>query len=251
MTGWTWAAASQCGTGHADVGDGRQDAFRVVAASSGFLVTITCDGAGSASHGRYGAAIACRILSLRAKSWVTSTGAIPSPSDIAVWIAETRLAIDTAAKNVGCIVGDFATTVVLAISDGISTITAHIGDGAVVVRHAGCTAWQYLSWPESGEYAATTYFLTDARPRLRICVVEGIAIDRLALLTDGLERLALDFSSRTAHARFFEAMFAPLASSATRGRDARISDQLARFLNSDVVNARTDDDKTLILAALQ
>ena len=251
MGSWVWAAASLCGTGHSDLGDHRQDAFRVLAVDTQVLIAVACDGAGSASHGRYGAAIACRTLSLRAQSFVASQDAAPGPADIQGWTEEARLAIATAAANIGCATSDFATTLVMVVSDGTTTITAHVGDGAVIGRDVARGEWDYLSWPESGEYAATTYFLTDAALRLRIGVTEGIAVDRLALFTDGLERLALDFQNHAAHSPFFDAMFRPLANSAGEGRDGKVSSQLAAFLDSDGVNARTDDDKTLILAAIR
>jgi hypothetical protein len=168
-----------------------------------------------------------------------------------MWVAEARLAILVHADRRGCVMGEFASTLALAISDGTSTITAHVGDGAIVGRRTGSDSFTDLSWPESGQYASTTFFLTDEVPRLRIGSTSGIAIDRLAILTDGLERLSLNFADRVVHPPFFRSMFAPFASSASCGRDRKLSEQLATFLSSDQINARTDDDKTLVLAALR
>jgi hypothetical protein len=47
---------------------------------------------------------------------------------------------------------------------------------------------------------------------------------------------------------FFDGMIRPIASTQAEGCDQRLSQQLSSYLNSDAVNARTDDDKTLILA---
>ena len=69
----------------------------------------------------------------------------------------------------------------------------------------------------------------------------------MALLTDGLQGLALRFASREAHGPFFEPMFARLRREARRGLDG-LHGELARFLDSPAVNQRTDDDKTLVLA---
>ena len=246
---WTWAAASCRGTAHAQAGEGRQDAYRVVPAEPCFLVAIACDGAGSTTHGGAGAAIAARVLSSRAKAWIATTGTIPTPEAVALWVTEARALIATAAARRNLVAGDFATTIVMAISDGASTLTAQIGDGAIVARCAGTDELVALSWPESGDYAATTFFLTDGVPRLRIGLLDALLIDRLGLLTDGLERLALDFVGSTPHRLFFDAMFAAVASGQGAGRDALLSPQLSAFLDSDRVIARTDDDKTLILAA--
>jgi hypothetical protein len=62
-----------------------------------------------------------------------------------------------------------------------------------------------------------------------------------------LQRLALHYEGRTAHAPFFRPMFAPVRA-ADPGRAETLSTQLAAFLGSQPVNARTDDDKTLVLA---
>lgn len=143
----------------------------------------------------------------------------------------------------------FATTAVMAVSDGSSTLAAHVGDGAVAVRRVGSAEWTALSWPEQGEFAGTTRFVTDEDgPAVRIAL-HDMPIDRLAVMTDGLERLALDFWTCTPHAAFLGPMTAPLASSAASGRNARLSEELGRFLDSDAINERTDDDKTLVLAS--
>ncbi len=232
-----------------EAGGHRQDAFRVVATNAGFLVAIACDGAGSASHGRYGAAIAARMLSTRAQNWLEAHGALPAAEEVEIWVAAVRSMIASVAIA-PLTVSDFATTLVMAISDGQSVLTAHIGDGVIVARLREESAFMALSWPDNGDYAATTYFLTDLVPRLRIGVTNGIAIDSLAVLTDGIERLALDFTDCVAHEGFFTAIFAPVAASSKCGCNRQLSRQLHAFLQSDGVTMRTDDDKTLILAAL-
>lgn len=250
MTIWKWAAASQRGTAHIQAGDHRQDAFRVLAADAGFLIMVACDGAGSTRHGGQGAALVARLLSSRAKAWITSRHALPSIDAITLWVEEARASIAKSAERIGCTIGDFATTLVMAISNGRSTLTAHIGDGAIVARCSGSGDMVSLSWPNSGDYASETFFLTDAVPSLRLGVIDDYPIDRLALLTDGMERLSLDFAGHRPHTRFFECLLTPLAQSLASGRDVALSRQLAAFLVSDSVNARTDDDKTLVIALL-
>ena len=250
MSAWSWIAASLRGTAHAANGERRQDAFRVLTAEPGVLIAVACDGAGSAAFGGPGAALAARVVTNRAKAWIDVAHAIPNPDMIELWIAEVRLALIVAADRRGCATATFATTLVLAISDGTKTITAHVGDGAIVARTADEPQLIALSWPDNGEYASTTYFVTDPCPCVRMGLIEHCPIDRLALLTDGLERLALDFAARTAHPPFFDRMFAVAQPGTVRGRDQSLSRSLATFLDSDSVTARSDDDKTLILAAL-
>jgi hypothetical protein len=145
---------------------------------------------------------------------------------------------------------DLATTVVMAVSNGTSTLTMHIGDGAVVGRDHLCELLE-LSWPEGGAYAATTFFITDAVPHIRISVIEDHPVSGLVLLTDGLERLALDFQTGLAHRGFFQGLLTAVDADDTIGRAHQLSAQLGNFLDSDGVNARTDDDKTLILAVFE
>jgi hypothetical protein len=108
-------------------------------------------------------------------------------------------------------------------------------------------SWDVPSWPAHGEYASSTYFVTDdPEPRLQfVQLADGIS--ELAVFSDGIERLALDFANKTASERFFDPMFAPLARSAP-GRNRTLSSNLRRYLDSPRIIDRTDDDKSLILA---
>lgn len=251
MTKWSWAAASLRGTSHERCGEPRQDAFRIAAPVGGpdFLSIVACDGAGSASHGGAGAAIAAWTLASCARTWLSVLGRLPEADAAACWMLLARERIASAAAKRGLDPRDFATTAVVAISDGASTITAHVGDGAVAARSASSGGWTALSWPEQGEYASTTRFLTEeAGPALRFARHDD-PIDRLAVMTDGLERLALDFRTCVPHAAFLEPMVAPLTGRGIGGHDRELSRALAVYLAGDRVNERTDDDKTLVLAA--
>src|SRR5207253_127084 len=101
-------------------------------------------------------------------------------------------------------------------------------------------------WPQSGEYANTTFFLTgqDFEERLAFCVLAQ-KVEELALFTDGLQPLALHYASRSVHAPFFDPMFKRLHSAPDV---TSLEGPLQEFLRSKAVNERTDDDKTLILA---
>jgi len=243
---WTWAAASRRGTAHAAAGDRRQDAHRVLAVGR-WLIAVACDGAGTASRGGAGAAVVARTLSACAATWVEGGAGLPCDATVVGWLMLARLRIEQAAGKRGLLPRDFATTMVMTMGDGSAMLTAHVGDGAALARCAETGAWLSLSWPEAGEYAAETFFATDESVRLRISRHDG-EVDRLALMTDGLERLALDFALGVPHAPFLDAVTAPVADALAQGRDHRLSRQLGAYLGSPPVNARTDDDKTAILA---
>lgn len=243
---WTYIAGSVRGTSHEKTGQRLQDAHRCFVADD-YLVAIACDGAGSSSHGGEGASLAARRISSLALAHVREHRILPCDAKIRDWIDETRDLIAQAAASRGLGLRDFATTLVLALASRDELLCAHIGDGAIAVRENESSAWTSVSWPEHGEYASTTYFLTDdTEPRLRISST-AVAFDTLVLMTDGLERLALDFALRSPHGPFLDVMAAPLRGLAP-GRPATINRALSTYLQSATVNARTDDDKTLIVA---
>jgi hypothetical protein len=100
----------------------------------------------------------------------------------------------------------------------------------------------------SGEYANMTRFVTDedALDALTTMIYPA-PVSRVAVFTDGLERLAIDLSSLRPHAPLFDRLFGVLGS-ASKAKDDEIRAALVRFLNSPAVNERTDDDKSLALA---
>ena len=176
------------------------------------------------------------------------TASMPSEAILREWIMEARKNIFLAAETRSQRPRDFAATLVFAISTGKETIVAHIGDGAAVFQSSETSEWQVASWPAHGEYASTTYFLTDAPEPLINFSRFTDSISALALFSDGIEMLALELNERQPHQRFFESIFRPLQASPASGRDHNLCNGLAKFLDSEKVNGRTDDDKTLILA---
>jgi hypothetical protein len=106
-----------------------------------------------------------------------------------------------------------------------------------------------MFWPERGEYANTTRFLTDgdAPDHIRVAALPGTPTD-IAIMTDGLQSLALDYASESVHEPFFRGMFQPLQGSSGSGELPALSASLGQFLSSDRVRSRADDDVSLILA---
>jgi hypothetical protein len=105
-----------------------------------------------------------------------------------------------------------------------------------------------LTSPQSGEYINETIFLTSpdylsaVQFAFRRCDVRSVAV-----LSDGLQMLALQMPDGNPHAPFFAPLFRFIAKSKD---EQAAQEQLVEFLNSPRVQARTDDDITLFLAAL-
>lgn len=248
--GWRVAAARHRGESHARRGEAGQDALRLSFCGD-VLVAAVADGAGSAPRGGAGAALAVRAAAGAALAALRDGLALAdaTEADIAAWLQAARASVAGAAARSGVPARDCAATLALAASDGRRTLIGHVGDGAVVGRCAQA-GWRALSWPDAGAHAGETRFLTEDPPALRATVWDE-PLDALALLTDGLERVALDFATQTAHGPFFERMTAPLRALPRPGRDARLSHALGRWLGGAAVAARTDDDRTLVLCALE
>jgi hypothetical protein len=101
--------------------------------------------------------------------------------------------------------------------------------------------------PQRGEYANEAYFLTmdDALEYVDVQAYRQ-QVNALAASTDGLLRLALRLPGGEPHGPFFSPLF---EFAAEAGSVAEAQAQLVHFLDSSQVCARTDDDKTLVLAA--
>lgn len=250
MSAWTWVAASSRGSSHERTGARLQDAITCSAPEnilSPFFATVS-DGAGSALYGGQGASLVCRSLALSVRAYFKDHNTLPPDVQIEDWLDSTRDQIGAVATRRGLAPRDFAATVVCLISDGHETIVAHVGDGCAVVKDKALGKWIAPSWPDHGEYASTTFFVTDEDGlRLRISRHFG-DIAAIAIFSDGLERLALDFSTNLPFERFFEGVIAPVHASSILGRDRDLCAQLKSYLTSPAINARTDDDKSLVLA---
>jgi hypothetical protein len=249
---WRWAIASQIGTSHTRLGTRKQDAARCFIADgrSRALCILICDGAGSAPFGGQGATLIGRVVTMGLREHFRSRERLPTDQEVWSWVDHARDRLALAADRKTSRRRDFASTMIMLVVTDEGLLVAHVGDGAAVARGRDGT-WRALSWPESGEYASTTYFLTDDPvPRLRIARF-GPEFDACAVFSDGIEDLALDHKSTLPHQPFFRSMMTPLDTASTLGKSASLSAELAKFLDGDRVCARTDDDKSLILASSQ
>jgi hypothetical protein len=251
MSDWTWARATCRGVSHIKTEVRCQDASTCLAPTPGSLVAVVCDGAGSAAFGGEGASLTCRTIARRAADHLRSFHELPEDQKLWEWTNEVRDSLARASANRHVGRKSFAATLVAAIVTPTSYVSLHIGDGAIVGRNAATGHWQTVSWPHHGQYASTTYFITD-EPKIQMRVNrQKRDFDALAVFSDGIERLALSFSKSEPHGPFFDSMFRAVGASKAKGCDRDLSQKLAGFLDGPHVNARTDDDKSLILAVLK
>lgn len=252
---WKYGFSSVVGTAHVRTSTPLQDASRaevvIDSGSNEILIAVAADGAGSAAHSATGASLACDRFIDDLKTHLANGGALAQLPDCFIqdWIEKFQFLVNGLAADAGAKPQDFACTLLAAIVGRDETVYFQLGDGAIVESLPNeQDQYRCVCWPQQGEYANTTNFLTDANAGQKIfCEVKPGAVDEVALFTDGLQSLVLDYRTQSAHSPFFAPFFAWLRPRPA-GQSTELSDSLAAYLNSEKVNARTDDDKTLILA---
>lgn len=247
---WRWAEARAIGSSHVAAGQPCQDAVcvRSVDGPNGsVLLAAVSDGAGSARYGREGARAVVRGVLLEAERHFRLSGEPPEEAAVRGWLEVVRGELADLAERRAATPRDFAATLVAAFATSDATLFAHVGDGAAVIDAAD-GSWEVGSWPAGGEYAGTTYFVTDkAGPRLTVSRVAR-PVTALALFSDGIEHLILEARARRAYSPWFDRMFDVMRGGGEPGRDRALCRQLRTYLRSQAVDSRTHDDKSLILA---
>lgn len=252
---WRVVGAAVQGVSHARLDLPCQDAQGYHLLPDGTLLVALADGAGSARFSEQGAdyAVGAALESLSAAFDGVEMG---DPADwerrILDSFADARTAVLSLAdlsEDAEITPRDFAATLTCVVASAGRLAVGQIGDGAVVAvdeaGHLFC-----VTRLQRGEYANETHFISedDALDQVVIDVIEMDAA-ALAVMSDGLIRLALKMPGQQPHAPFFQPLF-QFAGTVKEGEDAarKADEQLAEFLTSERVNARTDDDKSLVLA---
>ncbi|WP_437187812.1 PP2C family serine/threonine-protein phosphatase [Planctomicrobium sp. SH668] len=235
---WKLVYGSVQGTSHVQSGQPCQD-YCAGAITGTTLVVACADGAGSAEFSQLGSkATVDRFLE------VASGETVPTSEQVKTWVEAARERLIEQATAIESTPRQLACTFLAALVGDGWVVFVQVGDGVIVFD--GPDGYDLAFWPDNGEYANTTRFLSedDYRQHLRIEITER-KISELAVLTDGLQMLALDIAGAKVHDRFF----APLFKTVRNGPDeAALQVSLLDFMDSNRVNERTDDDKTLFLA---
>jgi hypothetical protein len=247
---WKSIFASVCGTSHiltsVDCQDYCEYENLVVGNNEVLLVGIS-DGAGSATQSRLGAQMAVRSILSNIKNILMNnfidfqTFTREQAEQV---VEETQQYLYKIAEENLITVNDLSCTLLAACIFRNISFFFQVGDGGWVVNtDEGLIS---ATWPFTGEYANETKFITshDAIDYLQFSVIDR-PIFAIAGFTDGLQSLILDYSQQKPHDGFFNPIFQTLLNSADI---SSLSNQLLEFLNSELINQRTDDDKTLFLS---
>jgi hypothetical protein len=244
-------AASAVGTSHTATGTDCQDSclaqVETNPAKPPLLTIFVADGAGTAPHGGTGAELAIEAATAFVGQQYAQAGEYALNDHWAVeCIQAVRAKIYAVADQQGAKARDYACTFLGVVASPVAMLLMQIGDGGIVVDVGN--GLEVPITPMVGEYANMTNFVTDENA-IEVLVVEVLPSkpEKVAVFSDGIQRLALNMSNNTAYTPFFTPFFGVLAT-ATAAQEDHLQTELARFLDSPAVNERTDDDKTLALA---
>jgi hypothetical protein len=245
---WQVVAASVQGTSHQKRDIPCQDAHAYRLLPDGILLIAVADGAGAAEQAAAGAALAIaeamRSLEAALQKRIPNSKATWRSLLVRAFTQAHQAIIRLAASEDGS-PQTFATTLTCVIASAQWLAVGQIGDGLAVAQAHNGRLFTTLR-PQRGEYANETCFLTmdNALEYLEIKIYRQ-SVRALAVITDGLARLAINMVESSPHEPFFQPLFS-FAAQMTDETEAK--HQLAAFLSSERVCRRTDDDKTLVLA---
>ncbi|WP_427160530.1 PP2C family serine/threonine-protein phosphatase [Aliinostoc sp. HNIBRCY26] len=143
------------------------------------------------------------------------------------------------------LINDLACTLLVFVATPHWLAAMQIGDGFMVVRPEKSEEYKLLFHPDKGEFANETTFITskNALQEMKVCVMaEEQAF--ICASTDGLEKVAIRLHDWTPFPPFFKPFEEYLHETPNPKEDYQYIDD---FLNSERLNSRTDDDKTLLL----
>lgn len=226
-----WFAGSATGAGIGRLENQDRASFSII---GDCLVAAVSDGAGSASHGADGA----RVIVETALNYFMHDG------DTKDFISNVRIALGKRAHVLGVEMMDLAATMVVVVATQDKTTCIQVGDGFGVVSFED-EAYALLIQPDKGEYINQTSFVTlpDAADHVKVATFEKRA-RFLCLSTDGLESVALFHQNWEPYGGFFN----PLDQYISKTDCQKELDlELAQFLESDSLRAKSWDDKSIIL----
>ena len=254
---WRVAAATAAGSSHVTNSVPNQDAvdYRLVEVGSvPVLVVAVADGAGSASRSDEGSQIAVKAAVASMVDGINKRPAAAFSEHLAVSlvrgaIKRAKNAVVRYGRKHGVPIGELACTLIVAVASERLATAAQVGDGAVIAFNVDSGAARTLCAAHTGEYANETTFIT-SRTRPHEIADVGHASrydhDALALITDGLQNLALKMPEREAFMGFWNPMLNDLAHT---DEPEAVSERLHSFISSERVQSRTSDDVTIAIAA--
>ncbi|MBF2055955.1 MAG: protein phosphatase 2C domain-containing protein [Cyanobacterium sp. T60_A2020_053] len=253
-----WKAIAHCaiGSAHHHTQQPCQDYSNFALLTSDVIVGAVADGAGSALHSAEGAGVAvetalsyfrklCQQKGLNGNSHPPK---LPQAKDHFInLLNEILINIDKKAEDLNCSDQDLACTLMVFVATPQWLLAMQIGDGFMVYKTSDGDL-NLIFDADKGEYINETTFVTssNAVAEMQVKILETKPYF-LCASTDGLEKVAIQYKNKQPFLPFFNPLEEYLRETTETDQDNYIQD----FLNSERLNARTTDDKTLLLALLE
>ncbi|NCJ06049.1 protein phosphatase 2C domain-containing protein [Synechococcales cyanobacterium C] len=251
---WKAVVESTIGTRHCQNQVPCQD-YGAVRVLHPAVVGALSDGAGSAQHAEVGAQVAVEVfiqeLTEQLPEWLSLQEADLASQAEAFFVEGIKTVVqslETEAARLGCSVQDLHCTLLGFVSTPYWIAAMQIGDGFIVVRPEADASYELLFQPVKGEYINETVFVTstEALSAMQVGVRAG-QYPFICAATDGLEKVAIRLQGWLPHAPFFQ----PFQDCLSLYDAQQQQDYVQSFLSSEALNARTDDDKTLLACLYQ
>ncbi len=254
---WKVITRSVIGTSHQQLNLPCQDYGDYLLLKEDILLGAIADGAGSAKYAEIGAKNAVDqslkfLQKINDLEQIFFSKTALTNEQIQVLFTQLvesiRLDLDKKASEIKGNLSDFACTLLIFIATPHWLAGMQIGDGFIVIRSEN-QDYNLLFQPDKGEYINETTFITSnhAIETMQIKVLP-ISPNFICAATDGVERVSLNLVEWKPFCPFFE----PLEEYLSETNDPEQEDDyLNAFLNSERLNARTTDDKTLLLSLWQ
>ncbi|MEH2110254.1 PP2C family serine/threonine-protein phosphatase [Nostoc sp.] len=249
---WKAVGRSEIGTSHQKQGIVCQD-YGNYRSFGHVIVGAVADGAGSAKHSDVGSKLAVETVlkcfadineSPQKQAFSQPLSKKGAQKVFAKIVNQVITELQKQADEKDYSINDLACTLLVFLATPDCIAAMQIGDG-FIVRRSEDSEYQLLFKPDKGEFANETTFITSTNA-LKEMQVEVIPEKQefICASTDGLEKVAIRLSDWKPFSPFFK----PLEEYLHEPVNGEEEDKyLTEFLNSERLNSRTDDDKTLLL----
>jgi hypothetical protein len=260
---WKVVSASVKGLSHELNNLPCQDAI-LFSVCKGILIVAAADGAGSAKHSDLGAKVAVDsslryIESIILDNFRNSDACevnltqsrfntiLASWDEVAVDVVrQAFMSVQTVANDSNLPIKELASTLLVVVASDIGIAALQIGDGAIIVNTPD-NCFVPLTIPPQTEYINETVFLISPTAIKNMQTNTFGKVKQLAIMTDGIQMLALEMKERKPYNPFFSTIFNFAANTSSEAES--VSD-LEKFLVSKRVRQYSHDDITLLLASL-
>lgn len=246
---WKYFYSSVKGTSHIASNTLKQDNCEICLFKD-YLISAVADGAGSAKYSDLSSKFICKLFVKKTKFWLAKNQLNDLSREIITeWFITFQKVINRAISIYKLESSrEFATTLLFSVLSKDLNVFVQIGDGIIAIGNEHDMNCVFI--PQNGEFINTTHFATE------ICATNIFMykktpepVDQIAMFTDGIEQIAFDLKGQKPFIPFFKPFFVALENLNNSGYSENLSRQLEMFLQSDRVNKKTDDDKTLFLAS--